>query len=85
MEALTGRPPSIALTEFTGGSLAVTAQVLLVISPFGLGELITPHMPVETATQKAIQAMVNPEVPRLGHVYIPSPIRVATYPVLGKY
>ena len=56
VHALTGRLPPITRTEFTGGSLPVTAQVLLVINAFGLGEFTTPHVPAETAIHNAIRA-----------------------------
>ena len=65
VDAFTGRPPSITRAEFTGDSLAVTAQVLLMLNAFDLGELTIPHVPAEIAIHNAIEAMVNWKVYKL--------------------
>ena len=77
VDALTGRPPSTARAEFTGESLAVAVEVLLVISASDLVELTTPHVPEETATQNAIQAMVNRRVHTLSPHDMEVPRKVA--------
>ena len=61
VDALTAPLPSNTRSAFTGDCLAVAAQVRIIFSAFGLGELAAPQVHTETATQNAIQANGGPE------------------------